>query len=99
MKLSDYVASRLEEYVKHVFCVSGGGCIHLVDSIAKKDIELVANLHEQGSSICAESYGQYTQNLGVCLVTTGPGATNAVTGVASAWLDSVPMLILSLIHI
>ena len=39
MKLSDYVASRLEEYVKHVFCVSGGGCIHLVDSIAKKDIE------------------------------------------------------------
>jgi len=95
MKLSDYVASRLEEYVKHVFCVSGGGCIHLVDSIAKKDIELVANLHEQGSSICAESYGQYTQNLGVCLVTTGPGATNAVTGVASAWLDSVPMLIIT----
>ncbi len=78
MKLSDYVASRLEEHVKHVFCVSGGGCIHLVDSIAKKDIELVANLHEQGSSICAESYGQYTQKLGVCLVTTGPGATNAV---------------------
>lgn len=95
MKLSDYVASRLEEYVKHVFCVSGGGCIHLVDSIAKKDIELVANLHEQGSSICAESYGQYTQKLGVCLVTTGPGATNAVTGVASAWLDSVPMLIIT----
>ena len=95
MKLSDYVASRLKEYVKHVFCVSGGGCIHLVDSIAKKDIELVANLHEQGSSICAESYGQYTQNLGVCLVTTGPGATNAVTGVASAWLDSVPMLIIT----
>ena len=95
MKLSDYVASRLEEHVKHVFCVSGGGCIHLVDSIAKKDIELVANLHEQGSSICAESYGQYTQKLGVCLVTTGPGATNAVTGVASAWLDSVPMLIIT----
>ncbi len=95
MKLSDYVASRLEEYTKHVFCVSGGGCIHLVDSIAKKDIELVANLHEQGSSICAESYGQYTQKLGVCLVTTGPGATNAVTGVASAWLDSVPMLIIT----
>ena len=95
MKLSDYVASRLEEYVKHVFCVSGGGCIHLVDSIAKKDIELVANLHEQGSSICAESYGQYTQKLGVCLVTTGPGATNAVTGVASAWLDSVSMLIIT----
>ena len=95
MKLSDYVASRLEEYAKHVFCVSGGGCIHLVDSIAKKDIELVANLHEQGSSICAESYGQYTQKLGVCLVTTGPGATNAVTGVASAWLDSVPMLIIT----
>ncbi len=95
MKLSDYVASRIEEYVSHVFCVSGGGCIHLVDSISKSNTKLIPNLQEQGSAICAESYSQYTNKLGVALVTTGPGATNAVTGIASAWLDSIPVLIIS----
>jgi len=95
MKLSDYVISRIEEYVKHVFLVSGGGCIHLVDSLSKSNIELIPTLHEQGASIAAESYSQYTNKLGVALVTTGPGSTNAVTGVASAWLDSIPMLLLT----
>ncbi len=95
MKLSDYVASRIEEHVSHVFCVSGGGCIHLVDSISKSNTKLIPNLQEQGSAICAESYSQYTNKLGVALVTTGPGATNAVTGIASAWLDSIPVLIIS----
>jgi acetolactate synthase-1/2/3 large subunit len=95
MKLSDYVISRLEEYTKDIFLVSGGGCIHLVDSLSKSKINLIPTLHEQGASIAAESYAQYTNKLGVALVTTGPGSTNAVTGVASAWLDSIPMLLLT----
>lgn len=95
MKLSDYVVSRIEEYTKHVFLIAGGGCIHLVDSFGKSNIKLIPTLHEQGASICAESYAQYTNKLGVVLVTTGPGATNALTGVASAWLDSIPMLLIT----
>jgi acetolactate synthase-1/2/3 large subunit len=95
MKLSDYIIKRLEENVKHVFLISGGGCIHLVDSLSKSKIKLIPNLHEQASSICAESYAQYTNNLGVALVTTGPGTTNALTGIASAWLDSIPVLLLT----
>ncbi len=95
MKLSDYVVSRLEEYTKDIFLISGGGCIHLVDSLSKSKINLIPTLHEQGAAIAAESYAQYTNKLGVALVTTGPGSTNAVTGVASAWLDSIPMLLLT----
>jgi len=95
MKLSDYVIRRLENHVKHVFLISGGGCIHLVDSLSRSSIKLIPNLHEQASSICAESYAQYTNGLGVALVTTGPGTTNALTGIASAWLDSIPVLLLT----
>ena len=95
MKVSDYIASKIAEYVDHIFLIPGGGCIHLVDSFSKSPINMVPTLHEQGASICAESYGQYTNKLGVILVTTGPGATNALTGVASAWLDSIPMLVIS----
>ena len=85
MKLSDYVVSRISEFVNHVFLISGGGCIHLVDSFGKSKINLIPTLHEQAASICAESYSQYTNKLGVALVTTGPGSTNALTGIASAW--------------
>lgn len=95
MKLSDYIISRLEEYTKDIFLVSGGGCIHLVDSLSRSKINLIPTLHEQGASIAAESYAQYTNKLGVALVTTGPGSTNAVTGIASAWLDSIPLLLLT----
>lgn len=96
MKLSDYLTKRLEEYVKHIFLISGGGCIHIVDSLSRSPIiKLIPNLHEQASSICAESYAQCGNNLGVVLVTTGPGATNALTGIASAWLDSIPVLLIT----
>ena len=58
-------------------------------------IEYVCNLHEQASAIAAENYSKATKHLGVCMVTTGPGATNAITGLAGAWLDSIPVLFLS----
>ena len=96
MKLSDYVIKFIEDQgVNDIFLLPGGGCIHLVDSIGKSKINFICNLHEQACSIAADAYGQYTNNLGVCLVTTGPGGTNAITGVAGAWLDSTPMLVLS----
>jgi acetolactate synthase I/II/III large subunit len=97
MKLSDYVVRFIaEQGVKHVFLVTGGGAMHLNQSLgAEKAIEPVCNSHEQASAMCAEAYAKVTNHLGVCMVTTGPGGTNAVTGVAGAWLDSTPMLIVS----
>jgi acetolactate synthase-1/2/3 large subunit len=97
MKLSDYVASFIASAgVKHVFMLTGGGAMHLNDSIgACRDLDYVCNLHEQACAIAAEAYAKVTNNLGVALVTTGPGGTNAVTGVAGAWLDSTPCLFVS----
>jgi acetolactate synthase-1/2/3 large subunit len=96
MKLSDYVIWRVAEEVRHVFMLAGGGCMHLVDSVGRcQDIEYVCNLHEQACAIAADAYSQYTNNLGVALVTTGPGGTNTITGVAAAWLDSTPCLLIS----
>ena len=97
IKLSDYVMGYIARLgVRHIFMLSGGGAMHLVDSLGKnKDIEFICNLHEQACAIAAEAYGQYTNNLGVALVTTGPGGTNTITGVAGAWLDSTPTLFIS----
>jgi len=70
--------------------------MHLVDSLGKrKDIKPVCFLHEQGAAIAADAYSQYTNNIGVALVTTGPGGTNAITGIAGSWIDSIPVLIIS----
>jgi acetolactate synthase-1/2/3 large subunit len=97
MKLSDYVVRFVaEQGVKHVFLVTGGGAMHLNHSLGMETaIKAVCNSHEQASAICAEGYAKATNHLGVCMVTTGPGGTNAVTGVAGAWLDSTPMLVIS----
>jgi acetolactate synthase I/II/III large subunit len=97
MKLSDYVFRAIADIgVKHVFLVPGGGAMHLNDSLSRcGDLEFVCNLHEQASAIAAENYSKATNHLGVALVTTGPGATNAITGLAGAWLDSTPCLFLS----
>lgn len=97
IKLSDYVFKFLADAgVKDVFLLPGGGCMHLVDSLGQRgDIKYICCLHEQAAAIAAEAYGQYTNHLGVALVTTGPGSTNAITGVAGAWIDSTPLLVLS----
>lgn len=97
MKLSDYVVQFIaDQGVRHVFLVTGGGAMHLNQSLgAQTAIQPVCNSHEQASAICAEGYAKATNHLGVCMVTTGPGGTNAITGVAGAWLDSTPMLIVS----
>jgi acetolactate synthase-1/2/3 large subunit len=97
MKLSDYVLKFVADLgVTNVFLVTGGGAMHLNQSLASETrLTSICNSHEQASAICAEGYAKATNGLGVCMVTTGPGGTNAVTGVAGAWLDSTPTLFLS----
>ena len=97
MKVSDYIFEFVaNQGVRHVFVVVGGGAMYLNEGLAReKRIEFVCNSHEQASAICAENYAKATDNLGCALVTTGPGGTNAITGLAGAWLDSTPVLIVS----
>jgi acetolactate synthase-1/2/3 large subunit len=97
MKLSDYVMQFVADLgVKQVFMLPGGGCMHLVESLGSQPrLEFICTLHEQAAVIAADAYSQCTGQLGVALVTTGPGGTNAITGVAGAWLDSIPLLMLS----
>ena len=86
--------------MKHIFMLPGGGAMYLNDAVATRaDIAGISCHHEQACGIAAEAYGR-TSNLtnpgfGVAMVTTGPGATNVITPVAGAWIDSVPMLVLS----
>jgi len=98
MKVSDYVIDTLiKEKVGHVFMLSGGGAMHLNDSLGRRrdEIGFVCNLHEQAVSIAAEAYARVTNNFGVAMVTSGPGSTNAITGLVGAWLDSTPCIFLS----
>lgn len=97
MKVSDYITQFLvDNGIRHLFLISGGGMMHLLDSAGKQPgLECIYNLNEQASGICAESYGQFTNHLGACMLTTGPGAINALTGCAGAWLDSTPVIYIS----
>jgi acetolactate synthase I/II/III large subunit len=89
----DYVASL---GTKNVFLVPGGGAMYLVDALGMNpDIRFVPTHHEQAAAIAAEAYARITGGLGCALVTTGPGGTNAVTAVAGAWIESIPLLIIS----
>jgi acetolactate synthase-1/2/3 large subunit len=96
-RLSNYVIDIIaKQGVKHIFMVSGGGGMFLIDSLGRRDdITYVCNHHEQASTIAAEAYQRVTENFGVVLVTTGPAATNAITGVLCAWNDSLPLIVLS----
>jgi len=96
-RVADYIADFIANIgVQHVFLLPGGGAMHLVDAVGKNsDIEVVACLHEQAAAISAEAYSRINENIGVAMVTTGPGATNAITAVAGAWIESVPMMIIS----
>jgi len=94
MRTSDYLVKELEKITDTVFYVSGGGIMHLVDSLRKSKLKAIHCHHEQAAAIAAEGYSRI-KGIGVCLVTTGPGGTNAITGVAGAWLDSIPMLVIS----
>ncbi len=95
--VSDYLIKLLEETgAKHMFMIPGGGAMYLNDSLGKsKKIQYVCCLHEQACAIAAEAYARVTNKIGLLMVTTGPGGTNALTGVAGAYLESTPMFIVS----
>jgi acetolactate synthase I/II/III large subunit len=97
MKLSDYVIDFVSRSgPRHLFLLPGGGSMHLVDSAGRHGgLEYVCCLHEQACAFAAEAYAEYTGGLGAALVTTGPGGTNAITGLAAAWIDSASCLFLS----
>lgn len=97
IKVSDYVIKKLEETgAKHMFMLPGGGAMHLNDSLGNsKKIQYICCLHEQACAIAAEAYARVTNNIGLLMVTTGPGGTNALTGVAGAYLESTPMFVVS----
>lgn len=94
MKLSDYVIQYLaDQKIRHVFLITGGALAHLVDSFHKiSGISYVCTQHEQAAAMAAESYSRLTKNLGVAMATSGPGATNLITGICCAWFDSIPAL-------
>ncbi len=96
-RVADYIADFIAGLgVEHVFLLPGGGAMHLNDAVGKHErLEVVACHHEQAAAIAAEAYCRINENLGVAMVTTGPGATNAVTAVAGAWIESVPLLVVS----
>jgi acetolactate synthase-1/2/3 large subunit len=97
MKLTDYIFSRISQLgVRDVFAVSGGGAMHLVDSAGgNESLNYLATHHEQAAAMAAEGYSRITGRPGVALVTSGPGGTNAITGVCGAWIDSIPMIVIS----
>ena len=97
MKVSNYIAAKLvEEGICQAFTVTGGGAMHLNDALGhQKGLHCIYNHHEQACAMAAESYARIHNRIAALCVTTGPGGTNAITGVVGGWLDSIPMLVLS----
>ena len=97
IRVSDYVIDFLARRgMRDIFMVSGGGIIHLVDSVGKHpDVRYWCNYNEQATSYCTEASARFANHIAACLVTTGPGSTNAISGVAGAWVDSVPLFVVS----
>lgn len=96
MRVGDYIAQRLKAMGSGpVFLLSGGGMMHLMDAIGRAELDYICCHHEQACAMAAEGFARQSGQLGVCYATTGPGATNLVTGVAGAWLDSAPVLFLT----
>ena len=90
------IQSLIEEGVEYIFGYPGGAALHIYDSIFKqKEMEHILVRHEQGATHAADGYARATGKPGVVLVTSGPGATNAITGIATAFMDSIPMIVIS----
>jgi len=84
-----------EEKVDTIFGITGGAIIDILDELVKTDIRHINVGHEQGAVHAADGYARAKRKVGVCLVTSGPGATNTVTGLASAYMDSIPLVVLT----
>ena len=94
MKVSDYIVAFLESNgIEYVFGYQGGMITHLVDSLSKsRKVKFIQCYHEQSAAFAAEGYARATGKFGVCITTSGPGATNVITGVGNAYFDSIPVL-------
>ncbi|MDP3966119.1 MAG: thiamine pyrophosphate-binding protein [archaeon] len=94
MEAAKYIVNHLkEEGVKHAFLINGGVIAPVIDAFDKKEnLEFICTTHEQGAAIAAEAYSRVTENLGVAIATSGPGATNLITGIGCAYFDSIPTL-------
>lgn len=96
MKLTDALAERLLAHgIGHVFGLQGGAVAHMFDSFERLGVGVTYTHHEQSAALAAVAYAKATENVGCAVVTTGPGATNAITGLLAAWQDSIPCLFLS----
>ncbi len=97
MRVADYIFEFIaNQGLKHVFFLPGGGAMHLNNALLRQPrLTSVSMLHEQGAAIAAEGYARTSGQFGACLVTSGPGATNALTGLAGAWFESTPVLFVS----
>ena len=97
IKVAQYIADFLVEHgVEHNFTITGGGAMHLNDAFGHKEgLKCIYNHHEQGCAIAAEGYARLTGKVALVCVTSGPGGTNAITGVVGGWQDSIPMFVVS----
>jgi acetolactate synthase I/II/III large subunit len=96
MKLTDALAQTLKAHnINHVFGLQGGAVVHIFDSLERARVGVTYTHHEQSAALAAVSYAKVTENIGCAVVTTGPGATNAITGLLAAWQDSTPCLFIS----
>jgi len=97
VRVADYIADWLtKKNIEHIFTITGGGAMHLNDAFGKHPkLKCIYNHHEQASAMAAESYARIYKKIALVCVTSGPGGTNAITGVLGGWLDSIPMLVIS----
>jgi len=97
MRVADYIYKELADRgIRCVFMVSGGGAMHLCDALGRqRRLKYVCNGHEQACVMAAEGYARASGHIGAATVTTGPGGTNTVTGVIGAWIDSIPVVVIS----
>ena len=96
MKLTDAFAKTIKFLgIKHVFGLQGGAVVHFFDSLEKLKVGVTYNHHEESAALAATAYAKVTNNIGCAIVTTGPGSTNAITGLMAAWQDSVPCIFIS----
>ena len=97
IKVSDYISDFfVKKKMSHVFGITGGGAMHLNDSFGKNNkLKFIFFHHEQSAAMAADAFYRKNQKPCILHTTSGPGATNAITGVTGAWIDSIPMFVIS----
>ena len=96
MKVADFVVKFLKsKNIDTAFTISGGGCIHLIEALRVSEMDVTCPHHEQSALMASEGYYRMTGKMAVNIVTTGPGGTNAITGLLGLWVDSIPSIIVS----